>query len=126
MSKNLSRDVQTLLRIKKYMDKIKSTLKNHKCSNLDTFIKDEECMDLCAFSVLQINELSKQLTQDTYSNIHFISTSNLIPVRNMIAHDYINMQYAVLYAFITQACSSNSYVDIRDRLKYCMDNKKKN
>lgn len=108
------------------MDKIKSTLKNHRCNNLDAFIKDEECMDLCAFSVLQINELSKQLTRDTYNNIHFISTGNLIPVRNMIAHDYINMQYAVLYAFITQACSSNSYISIKDRLKYCMDNKKKN
>ena len=126
MSKNLSRDVQILLRIKKYMDKIKSTLKNHRCNNLAAFIKDEECMDLCAFSVLQINELSKQLTRDTYNNIHFISTGNLIPVRNMIAHDYINMQYAVLYAFITQACSSNSYISIKDRLKYCMDNKKKN
>lgn len=107
------------------MDKIKNTLSSHGCNNLDAFMKDEECMDLCAFSILQINELSRQLTQETYNSIHFISTSNLIPVRNMIAHDYINMQYAVLYAFIIQVSNNNSYIEVRDRLKYCMDNRKK-
>lgn len=75
------------------------------------------------FQYCKLTELSKQLTQDTYNALHFISTGNLIPVRNMIAHDYVNMQYAVLYAFIEQLSSNTSYVEIRDRLKECMDNK---
>lgn len=89
MSKTLSRDIQVLLKILTYMEKIKNVLERNVCKTSTDFSQNEDCMYICSFCVLQIDSLSRQLTMDSYKALNFISTGNMIPVRNMIAHDYI-------------------------------------
>ena len=84
MGKTLARDVQVLLKILTYMDKIKSALKRYQCKTSFEFALNEDCMDICSFCILQIDSLSRQLTTDSYQVLNFISTGNLVPVRNMI------------------------------------------
>lgn len=80
-------------------------------------------MDICSFCILQIDSLSRQLTDDSYKAVNFISTGNLIPVRNMIAHDYIKLNRQVLYSFVQDCCGSSSIEQLRNRIKYCQENK---
>lgn len=124
MGKTLSRDVQVLLKILTYMEKIKSILERNNCNTSIEFTKNEDCMDICSFCILQIDSLSRQLTTDSYKSINFISTGNMIPVRNMIAHDYIRLNKQVLYAYVQECCSDNSFLQIKGRIQYCQKNKR--
>ncbi len=47
----------------------------------------------------------------------------MVPVRNMIAHDYIKLNRQVLYSFVQDCCQNNSSEQVRNRIKYCQDNK---
>ena len=71
MGKTLARDVQVLLKILTYMDKMKDALKRYQCRTSSEFVANEDCMDICAFCVLQIDSLSRQLTADSYQAINF-------------------------------------------------------
>lgn len=55
MSKNLSRDLAVLVKIKENIHKIRSTLKMFNCSSQQAFIAGNDmCRDLCSFYILQI------------------------------------------------------------------------
>lgn len=123
MSKSLGRDVQVLLKIITYIEKMKDVLKRFGCKTSSEFVQNEDCMDICSFCILQIDSLSRQLTDDSYKAINFISTGNLVPVRNMIAHDYIKLNRQLLYSFVEDCCGNNSFEQLRDRIKYCQENK---
>jgi len=81
-------------------------------------------MDICSFCILQIDSLSRQLTSESYKALNFLSTGNLIPVRNMIAHDYIKLNKEVLYSFVLD-CSGNKNIEqVKERIKYCQEHKR--
>ena len=124
MSKTLGRDIQVLLKILTYMNKIQDVLKRYNCRNSSDFVLNEDCMDICSFCILQIDSLSRQLTPESYKALNFISTGNLIPVRNMIAHDYIKLNRQVLYSFVIDCCSIQSLSQVKDRIQYCQENKR--
>ncbi len=124
MSKSMARDIQILLKILTYVEKMKNVLKRYQCRTSAEFAENEDCMDICSFCILQIDSLSRQLTKDSYEAVNFISTGNLVPVRNMIAHDYIKLNRQVLYSFVQDCCQKNSFEQVRDRIKYCQENKR--
>ena len=126
MGKTLARDVQVLLKILTYMDKIKSALKRSQCKTSFEFALNEDCMDICSFCILQIDSLSRQLTTDSYQVLNFISTGNLVPVRNMIAHDYIKLNRQVLFSFVQDCIQNGSYDQVKNRIKYCQEHKNAN
>lgn len=123
MGKSLSRDIQVLLKILAYIEKMKNILKKYNCKSSADFIANEDCMDICSFCILQIDSLSRQLTQDSFQALSFISKGNLVPVRNMIAHDYIGLNRQVLYSFVQDVCNGNSFLQVKNRIKYCQENK---
>lgn len=124
MGKTLGRDVQVLLKILTYMEKIQGVLKRNNCRTSADFTSNEDCMDICSFCVLQIDSLSRQLTRDSFDAINFICAGNLVPVRNMIAHDYVKLNRYVLYSFVQDICSNKSFLQIEERIKYCQENRK--
>ncbi len=123
MGKALGRDIQVLLKILTYMNKMKSVLERNRIRTPAGFSGNEDCMDICSYCILQIDSLSRQLTQESYQSINYISTSNLIPVRDMIAHDYIKLNRQVLYAFVQDCTSSASFSQVKARVEYCQKNK---
>ena len=125
MGKTLGRDIQVLLKILAYIEKMQNTLTKFHCRSSAEFVANEDCMDICSFCILQIDSLSRQLTQGSFQALSFISTGNLIPVRNMIAHDYIGLNRQVLYSFVQDICNGNSFFQVKERIKYCQENKGK-
>ena len=65
MGKTLGRDIQILLKILTYMNKIQNVLKRYNCRNSSDFVLNEDCMDICSFCILQIDSLSRQLSSGT-------------------------------------------------------------
>ena len=124
MSKSLSRDVQVLQKILKYLNKMSQKIKQYNCSSLYSFSQSEDCRDVCSFYILQISELSKMLTKDSYNSLPFLCNGSIVAVRNMIAHDYVGLQIPMLYSFVASCISSQSYKAVKDRLRYCLDNKR--
>lgn len=123
LAKTLNRDVQVLLKILTYMEKIKSILERTHCLTPADFFANEDCMDICSFCILQIDSLSRQLTSESYQFLNFISTGNLIPVRNMIAHDYIKLNKQILFAFVQECSNKRNFLQVKNRIKYCQENK---
>jgi len=123
LGKTLSRDVQVLLKILTYMNKIKDVLVRYKCKSSSSFTENEDCMDICSFCILQMDSLSRQLTSESYMALNFISTGNLVPVRNMIAHDYIKLNREVLYSFVLDCSDNRNIQQVKERIKYCQEHK---
>lgn len=66
----------------------------------EQFLDDKKTITACAFTVSQIGELSKEITNDTktkYSNIPWKSIKGM---RNKIVHDYENVDLSVLWGTI--------------------------
>lgn len=103
---------------------MQDVLKRYNCKTSSEFVANEDCMDICSFCILQIDSLSRQLTTESYKALNFISTGILIPVQKMIAHDYIKLNRQVLYLFVVDCCSNQSYLQVKDRIKYCQENKR--
>ena len=65
MGKTLGKDIQVLLKILTYMNKIQNVLKRYNCRNSSDFVLNEDCMDIFSFCILQIDSLSRQLSSGT-------------------------------------------------------------
>lgn len=60
MGKSLSRDIQVLLKILAYIEKVKNILKKYNCKSSADFIANEDCMDICnSNSFLQVKNRIK-------------------------------------------------------------------
>lgn len=76
------------------------------------FLDDKKTITACAFTVSQIGEISKDIsneTQEKYANIPWKSIKGM---RNKIVHDYENVDLSVLWGTI-----KNSLPDLKDELK---------
>ena len=121
LSKNLSRDIQVLVKMIYYMNRIKDVIGSRKIRNANEYGNNIEAKELSAFAIMQICELGKQLTPDSTEAISAIkSGSLLVKIRNMIAHDYENTQYTVIYAFAMNLISKQSYSEVQQRIKFCL------
>lgn len=73
--------------------------------NLDThiFIDDRKTITACAFTVSQIGELVKDISEETqikYSNIPWKAMKGM---RNKIVHDYENIDLSVLWGTVKKS-----------------------
>lgn len=55
MNKNLTRDLQIILKLLTYIKKMQTALQQYGCKTSSQFIANETCMDLCSFYILQIS-----------------------------------------------------------------------
>ena len=65
--------------------------------NFDSFLQDKKTISACAFGILQIGELAKELSDDIQSQTPAIQWKGIRGMRNRIAHDYKNINYVVIW-----------------------------
>jgi len=63
----------------------------------DSFLQDKKSMSACAFAILQIGELAKELGEDIQNQNPAIPWKGIRGMRNRIAHDYKNIDSTVLW-----------------------------
>lgn len=128
LTKNLSRDTQVLMKILSNIKSIQGVIKNFRCDYSQTqqgLYNNQYAFDLCAFYMAQIGEKMKLLTDETYANLNkVVSLQNIQYFRNMIDHDYDNINKVMLQAYIQQVASPQFVDCIKNRINYCIHNKK--
>ena len=67
---------------------------------LNHFLQDKKTVSACAFTVSQIGELTKELSEDIQNANTAIPWRSIKGMRNRIIHDYEKLDFAVLWGTI--------------------------
>lgn len=76
------------------------------------FLDDKKTITACAFTVSQIGEISKEITEETQQKYTDIPWKSIKGMRNKIVHDYENVDLSVLWGTI-----KNSLPELKNKLK---------
>ncbi len=83
------------------------------------FLDDKKTITACAFTVSQIGEIVKEITEETMEKYFSIPWNSIKGMRNRIVHDYENVDLSVLWGTIKE-----SLPDLQDKLKDIILNEK--
>ena len=67
------------------------------------FLNDKKTITACAFTVSQIGELVKEISEETICQYNYIPWKSIKGMRNRIVHDYENVDLAVLWGTIKES-----------------------
>lgn len=67
------------------------------------FLDDKKNITVCAFTVSQIGEIVKEITDETMEKYPSIPWRSIKGMRNRIVHDYENVDLSVLWATIKES-----------------------
>ena len=98
--------------IQKIIIYIEDTEKYTEDMDAKDFLDDKKTITACAFTVSQIGEIVKEISDETinmYSNIPWNSIKGM---RNRIVHDYENVDLSVLWGTIKE-----SLPELKEKLK---------
>lgn len=76
------------------------------------FLDDKKTITACAFTVSQIGEIVKEITDETINKYTYIPWKSIKGMRNKIVHDYDNVDLSVLWGTI-----KNSLPQLKEELK---------
>ena len=76
------------------------------------FLADKKTITACAFTVSQIGELAKEITEETQTKYANIPWKSIRGMRNRIVHDYENVDLSVLWGTI-----KSSLPELKEKLK---------
>ena len=111
------KDKAILQKIVGYVNDISQYIKG---LDYDSFLQDKKTISACAFSVLQIGELAKELTEDLQNANSDIPWRSIKGMRNKIVHDYEKVDFAVLWGTI-----ETSLPELKGQLTELLENMQK-
>ncbi len=76
------------------------------------FLDDKKTITACAFTVSQIGEIVKEISDETMRKYNDIPWNSIKGMRNRIVHDYENVDLSVLWGTIKE-----SLPELKDKLK---------
>jgi uncharacterized protein with HEPN domain len=94
------KDRITVQKIINYINEVQEYTENMASSD---FLQDKKTMAACAFSVSQIGELAKEVSDETQAKYKNIPWQAIKGMRNKIVHDYENIDLAVLWGTIEKS-----------------------
>lgn len=118
VTKSYKKDIQLLLKILDYQNKIKQVVIDFKCTEND-IENNIYAFDLCALYMAQIGEASKYLTDSTKQSFMCFDPSITSYFRNMIDHMYEKVNKKYLKAYIFTMINQETVNEIKDRLNFC-------
>ncbi len=83
-----------------YINDVENFIQN---MNMKLFFEDKKTITACAFTVSQIGELSKEISEETQEKYKYIPWKSIKGMRNKIVHDYENVDLSVLWGTIKQS-----------------------
>jgi len=104
-----SKDRKIIQKIIDYINDVENYVEGLEAKS---FFNDKKTIVACAFSVTQIGELVKDITDETIEKYSSIPWKSIKGMRNRIVHDYENVDLSVLWATIKE-----SLPILRDNLK---------
>lgn len=104
-----SKDRIIIQKIVGYIDDIEKYVEGIEAKE---FLNDKKTITACAFSVSQIGELVKEITEETMEEYTNIPWNSIRGMRNRIVHDYENVDLSVLWGTIKE-----SLPELKDKLQ---------
>ncbi len=123
MTKSYSKDIQLLNKILNNQQNIKNAIKHFEC-NQNNLENSKMAFDLCSFYMSQIGEAAKLLTDQTKQSFKYFDADCTKYFRNMIDHVYEKMNRKYLTAYIFEIITDDAVSEIKNRIKFCLDNAK--
>ena len=96
----IGKDRIILQKIDSYIDDVAQFVNGFSFAD---FMADKKTLSACAFSVSQIGELAKEISEDTQEKHDHIPWKSIRGMRNKIVHDYENIDLAVLWGTVTKS-----------------------
>ena len=98
---NLDKDLQILLHIIKYCERIKNIIPVFE-DDFNVFIDNKNYYYLvsCSFSILQIGEIIGKLSNDFRNKYNYIPWQKIKGLRNIIVHNYGKIQFEMLWEIL--------------------------
>ena len=104
-----SKDRIIIQKIIVYITDVEKYIENMKAVD---FLDDKKTITACAFTVSQIGEISKEITEETQQKYTDVPWKSIKGMRNKIVHDYENVDLSVLWGTI-----KNSLPELKNKLK---------
>ncbi len=104
-----SKDRIIIQKIIGYIDDVEKYVEGLDARN---FFDDKKTITACAFTVSQIGELVKEISDETINQYNTIPWKSIRGMRNRIIHDYENVDLSVLWGTIKE-----SLPELKDKLK---------
>jgi uncharacterized protein with HEPN domain len=79
--------------------------------DFDSFMSDEKVQRLCSFSLIQIGEYARRISYDTRKRYSDVDWIGIISMRNVITHNYENIDARQMWNTVTEDVS-----ELRERL----------
>ncbi len=79
--------------------------------DFDSFMSDEKVQRLCSFSLIQIGEYARCISYDTRTRYSDVDWIGIISMRNVITHNYENIDARQMWNTVTEDVS-----ELRERL----------
>ncbi|MCL2427568.1 MAG: DUF86 domain-containing protein [Oscillospiraceae bacterium] len=95
-----SRDRIIIQKIINYINDVKQYVGEMRA---EEFLEDKKTMTACAFTVSQIGELAKDISDDVQAKYKNIPWPAIKGMRNKIVHNYENVDLAVLWGTIEKS-----------------------
>ena len=95
-----SKDRIIIQKIMGYIDDIEKYTEGLQAKD---FFDDKKTITACAFTVSQIGEIVKEISDETISKYNFIPWNSIKGMRNRIVHDYENVDLSVLWGTIKES-----------------------
>lgn len=95
-----SKDRIILQKIISYIKEVESYIEG---LTTETFMEDKKTITACAFTVSQMGELAKDISEETQTKYNNIPWKAMKGMRNKIVHDYENIDLAVLWGTIQKS-----------------------
>ncbi len=126
----MTRDVQVLMYIITNQKKIKQAVEEYGCnfsvSGTNSLLRKNVVFDACSMYMAQIGENVKLLTDGTQEKLNTIMNVSILRYfRNMIDHNYEDVNRQVLLSYIQMVQSDKAIQGVADLVKECTANKKK-
>ncbi len=104
-----SKDRILIQKIIRYIEDVETYIEGMEAIN---FLDDKKTITACAFTVSQIGELAKDVSDETQNKYDNIPWKSIKGMRNRIVHDYENVDLSVLWGTI-----KNSLPELKNELK---------
>ena len=90
----INRDLDRLNQIIHSIHRIKSIISD---KNKEEFLKSEDMQELIAFNLMNIGENAGRISDEFKANNSIIPWRQISALRNIIVHDYINIQQSIIW-----------------------------
>lgn len=111
-------DALLLLKVQGVLNKLKGLFQKHKILSLEIFENVEECKDLCAFNIIQLQALKDDISIESCNSVSCLNDT-LTELRDMIVFNYQLVSAKQLYDYIVLCISDENATSLQNRSVYC-------